>query len=303
MRNILKDQNSSFLDDVGPKLNKMGLIVDLRGGCFVYTQAFNVKQGYKRLTPETILTYQLSGRSLIECEHGKFILAEGQLFLLRRNQVANTSAIPLDDKKCERTTVILSVERLQKFAMENGVDCEARYTGEQMILMEPNDFLKNFYTSINSYSDLWDDDSGKLATIKINEAIELLLMMRPDLKSFLFDFADPHKQDLTTFMLRNYRYNVSIEQFAKLSGRSLTGFKRDFAAAFNTPPAQWLKNKRLEEAYRLIQKKKLKADDIYNDLGFENLSHFYTAFKQRYGITPAQVNLKKANAEPGFVNF
>ena len=303
MKKRPEDENPSFLDHVSPKLNKMGLILDLRGGCFLYTQAFNIKCGFKSITPETILTYQSSGRTFVESEHGEFILTEGQLFLMRRNQLAQTRAIPLDNKKCERISVLLSVERLQKFALENALDCEAKYTGEQMMLMESNDFLKNFYASIISYSDLWNDESGKLATIKINEAIELLLMMRPDLKSFLFDFADPHRRDLRTFMLRNFRYNISIEHFAKLSGRSLTGFKRDFAEAFNAPPAQWLKNKRLDEAFYLIKEKNLKADDIYHDLGFENLCHFYRAFKQKHGMTPSQVNLKAADKEEELLVF
>ena len=90
------------------------------------------------------------------------------------------------------------------------------------------------------------------------------------------------------FMLKNFRYNISLEQFAKLSGRSLTSFKREFVEIFNSSPANWLKNKRLSEAYALIAEKSLKPDDIYYDLGFENLSHFYTAFKQKYGMTPAE---------------
>ena len=76
----------------------------------------------------------------------------------------------------------------------------------------------------------------------------MLLRARPDLKTFLFDFTDPHKQDLEAFMLKNFQYNAPLESFAKLSGRSLTGFKRDFAVTFNTSPGKWLKDKRLSEA-------------------------------------------------------
>jgi AraC-like DNA-binding protein len=128
--------------------------------------------------------------------------------------------------------------------------------------------------------------------MKVDEAIELILHLRPDLKSFLFDISDPHKTDLEEFMLKNFQYNAPIEHFAKLSGRSLTNFKRDFAVTFKTSPARWLKNKRLSEAYYLIQQKRQKPADIYLDLGFENLSHFYSAFKQKYGHTPAQINAK-----------
>jgi AraC-like DNA-binding protein len=41
-----------------------------------------------------------------------------------------------------------------------------------------------------------------------------------------------------------------------------------------------------------MKQKNKKPNDIYLDLGFENLSHFYTSFKQKYGTTPAGINQK-----------
>ena len=90
-------------------------------------------------------------------------------------------------------------------------------------------------------------------------------------------------------MLQSYQYNVPIEHFAKLTGRSLAAFKRDFGQVFQTSPRKWLQEKRLAEAYHLIQQKKRKPTEIYLDVGFENLSHFYTSFKQKFGVTPASI--------------
>jgi len=59
-----------------------------------------------------------------------------------------------------------------------------------------------------------------------------------------------------------------------MTGRSLSAFKRDFKAIFNETPGRWLIQKRLQEAYFLIDKKNKKASEIYLDLGFEDLSHF-----------------------------
>lgn len=70
----------------------------------------------------------------------------------------------------------------------------------------------------------------------------------------------------------------------------LAGFKRDFEKAFQAPPRKWLQEKRLKEAHYLIHKKKQKPGDIYLDLGFENLSHFYTSFKQKFGMTPEMLS-------------
>jgi len=90
-------------------------------------------------------------------------------------------------------------------------------------------------------------------------------------------------------MNQNYMFNVSVASFAKLTGRSLSVFKRDFTKTFNTTPKQWLKEKRLGEAYYLIKHRQQKPADIYLDLGFENLSHFYASFKEKFGLTTSEV--------------
>jgi AraC-like DNA-binding protein len=52
-------------------------------------------------------------------------------------------------------------------------------------------------------------------------------------------------------------FNMPLEKFAYLTGRSLSSFKRDFNKAFNTTPQRWLTQKRLELAhYELSEEKK-----------------------------------------------
>nr|WP_251372421.1 AraC family transcriptional regulator [Rheinheimera oceanensis] len=87
-------------------------------------------------------------------------------------------------------------------------------------------------------------------------------------------------------MVRNFTFNVSASQFAFLTGRSLSTFKRDFKTVFNDTPGNWIRKKRLEEAYFLMSTKGEKPSDIYLDLGFENLSHFSFAFKKMFGVNP-----------------
>ena len=156
-------------------------------------------------------------------------------------------------------------------------------------MLKPDALLKSYFQSLLPYVEQSEKISKKLAAIKTNEAIELLLHLKSSLKSFLFDFSEPHKIDLEKFMLQNFHYNVPIEHFAKLTGRSLAAFKRDFGHIFQTSPRKWLQEKRLTEAYHLIKQKKRKPTEIYLELGFENLSHFYTSFKQKFGVTPASI--------------
>lgn len=127
-----------------------------------------------------------------------------------------------------------------------------------------------------------------MGMLKVKEAVLLLLYTMPELEEFLFDFSEPYKIDLEKFMLNNFHYNIPIEKFAMLTGRSLAGFKRDFQKIFGISPRHWLQEKRLAEARYLIEHKNKKASAIYLDLGFESLSHFSHAFKKKFGKTPTE---------------
>lgn len=262
------------------------------GESFLYSCSFDRSYTYEKFVPESLLAYQISGQTQIYHQRGEMVLEEGQFLLARRNQFAKSIKVPSGDQDYQCISVLLTMDRLQKFALDNEIACEERYRGSRNILFGPNNMLNGYFQSIIPYIESNKPINKRLETIKVNEAIALLLDMRPDLESFLFDFSDPHKQNLEEFMLKNYHYNAPIEHFARLSGRSLTSFKREFADIFKTSPGTWLKEKRLSEAYYLIQKKSRKPQDIYLDLGFENLSHFYTSFKQKYGTTPAAINTK-----------
>src|SRR5476651_1388646 len=267
-------------------------VIQLFGESLLYTCAYAQTYVYEQFVPEHLLAFQISGQTQIYHHRGEMVLDEGQILLARGNQFAKSIKIPAKDKEYQCISVLLTKGRLQQFALDHGIFCGERYHGHKNILLETDTGLKDYFVSVLPYLEPEKVISSKLVAMKVNEAILLLLELRPELKTFLFDFSDPHKQNLEEFMVKNFHHNAPLRHFARLSGRSLTSFKRDFAETFKTSPGTWLKNKRLSEAYYLIQKKSQNPRDIYLDLGFENLSHFYTAFKQKYGHTPAEIKLQ-----------
>jgi len=134
-----------------------------------------------------------------------------------------------------------------------------------------------------------DEISPALTLHKVKEAVMILLETNPELKNILFDFSEPGKIDLEAFMAQNYRFNVDLNRFAYLTGRSLATFKRDFERIFNISPNRWIQQQRLKDAYFLIKEKKHKVSDVYMDVGFKDLSHFSFAFKKAYGVAPSAV--------------
>jgi AraC-like DNA-binding protein len=94
------------------------------------------------------------------------------------------------------------------------------------------------------------------------------------------DFSEPGKIDLADFMEKNYKFNMPLDRFSYLTGRSLTTFKRDFKNIYGVTPQRWLTEKRLKLAYYLLSEGNHKPAEIYREAGFENLSHFSFAFKK-----------------------
>lgn len=255
---------------------------------FVYSCTFDQQRGNEQFVPHHVLSFQISGETRIQHQNGLLILKENQILLTRKNQLVKTLKIPAKDKEYKVISVIITTTVLQQYAEDNSIHESKNYTGEKNILLKPDTLLKSYFQSLLPYLEQSQKISKKLAGIKTNEGIELLQRQNPSLSTFLFDFSEPFKIDIEKYMLQNYHYNAPIENFAKLTGRSLAAFKRDFVKSFKVSPAKWLKEKRLEEAHYLIHQKNKKPSDIYLDLGFENLSHFYTSFKKKYGVTPSE---------------
>lgn len=100
--------------------------------------------------------------------------------------------------------------------------------------------------------------------------------------------------DLEAIMLQNFKYNIKLVDFAKLSGRSLSSFKRDFYKQFKTTPSKWLKQKRLEHARVELVHSDMNVNEIAIESGFQNSSHFIKSFKEKYGTTPHQYKMDVA---------
>jgi AraC-like DNA-binding protein len=187
-------------------------------------------------------------------------------------------------------SMFLDQNTLHQYAVENNIPKQSTYKDKALIDLTGDVFLKGFFDSLLPYINNPKKLTAKIAELKTLEAIELLLQTGDIFENFLFDFQEPHKIDLETYMNHNYKYNIPLLSFAKLTGRSLSTFKRDFTKIFDTTPEKWLQQKRLEQAHYLILQKKQRPSDVYLEVGFENLSHFSFAFKKVYGVTPTELS-------------
>ena len=227
---------------------------------FVYSCTFKQQRGHEQFVPYHVLAFQFSGETHIQHQNGKVVLKKNQIILAQKNQLTKSIKIPGTDKVYKSISVIMTDAALQKYAADNSIHENKKYTGEKLLLLKADAFVKTYFQSLLPYVEQFEKTSKKLAAIKTNEAIELLLHLKPSLKSFLFDFSEPHKIDLEKFMLQNFHYNVPIEHFAKLTGRSLAAFKRDFDQHLSNFSTQMAAGKKIGRSISSYQTKKTKTN-------------------------------------------
>lgn len=210
----------------------------------------------------------------------------GDLRYVKRNSICKFYKHPSMDGSYESATICISQDLLLELYDEyDRPAIDKRTRVENVVPLKSNTLFKNYINSLGPYLD--SDHSKKITEIKAKEAVIILLEVNPFLQHLLFDFNEPGKIDLEQFMNQHYKMDTSLDQFAYLTGRSLSTFKRDFGQIFNTTPNKWLLAKRLDEAKYLISQKKLTPTTVYFEVGFKDYSHFSVAFKKQFGHAPS----------------
>ncbi len=87
----------------------------------------------------------------------------------------------------------------------------------------------------------------------------------------------------------HFLHPLTIAQIAEQCFLSETKLKQGFKICFNCTVYEYIVEKRMEMAYRLLQSGKYKVKDVVWLVGYTNASHFIDAFKKRYGVTPGEI--------------
>jgi AraC-like DNA-binding protein len=239
-----------------------------------------------------ILVWFISGETKIVMADAIHLFGEGDIFLIPRNQLATIINYPKDGKPHKAVAMHLTQERLKDFYRRNQAVSGKPSPLKHVRVFGKHPLLESCLASLIPYFDLKADLPEKIAALKIEEAISILRTIDKDMDSLLADFEEPGKINIGDFMQRNYMFNMPLEKFGSLTGRSLATFRRDFKKAFQTTPQKWLTQKRLELAHYQLAEKQRKPVDVYVEAGFENLSHFSYAFKKHFGYAPTGLSTK-----------
>lgn len=167
-----------------------------------------------------------------------------------------------------------------------------KVTDEQIIYhkLSGNVLLNSFMLSLIPYFDSTLGLNREFLKIKTFELLFNLIEIDKALFKTLIKLNSYPSNDLVAIMESNYLKNLKIEDYALLTNRSVSSFKRDFKAIFQSSPHKWIAEKRLQLAFTLLRNGIRKPNDVYFEVGYEDFSHFSKAFKSKFSILPSEVN-------------
>ncbi|MCC7534086.1 MAG: helix-turn-helix transcriptional regulator [Bacteroidia bacterium] len=242
--------------------------------------------------PEHVLIYLYSGEQVIVDRNKKTILKAGECAFVRRNHRLTMYKNSRGKELYKGISLVFQRNVLRDFYSKmdkSEIPTNVKISDKTVFKLKPTPAIESLFQSLTPYFDSKVKPTEGVIHLKLLEGIYTLLNNNEQLYPILFDFAEPWKIDLLEFLNSNYSDDLTMQQIASFTGRSLATFKRDFKKISNLTPQKWLIKKRLEMAYIKLKEKNKKVQDVCTEVGFKNLSHFSTAFRKQYGIPPNEI--------------
>jgi len=236
------------------------------------------------------ITYVMEGRKIWHTAHGSYDLQKGSCVFVRKGA-------------CIVEQFFDAVFCIVLFFIPDDFICDTLKSKsipinktdkkfEPVMAIQRNETLDAFFHSMMPYFGNAREPDPALLELKFRELI-LSIADNPANKEMLSYFCSllhqPQAVSLQRVMEDNYCYNLRLEEYAQLTNRSLSAFKRDFQKQFDTTPGKWLLEKRLNHGMHLLSNASKTVGEAAFESGFESPSHFSRSFRQHFGMSPTAV--------------
>jgi AraC-like DNA-binding protein len=250
------------------------------------------KEGY---VSAHAITLVLQGQLRVENDKGFLANVQaGQMIFLPKGIYMISDIIPNDD--VFEAVVFFFEEDVIAGFIES---IKLKHTKDKCVSHLILDYTKEIQSFTESLLSVYDQSRNahrSLTKLNLTELLHLIGSSTRPADCFLGALStlnNKEKKSLTAFMEANFHKPLSIEDYAYLTGRSLSSFRRDFISQFGISPKQWLIEKRLDRAQQLLLKNHTTVTDVATEIGYDNISHFVKAFHKRYGIPPKQFLMQR----------
>ena len=159
-------------------------------------------------------------------------------------------------------------------------------------IIQNDSYITSYLNSLSTISEAPTVFMNNLLSVKFEELMLYLLQKYGEkFELYLHSLVIKETSPFRKIVESKIHSNLKLEEIAFLCNMSLSTFKRYFIGEYKVSPGKWLQEKRLQKAKETLEQGTLKASDIYLDFGYNNLSNFSLAFKNKFGYSPSEIYL------------
>ena len=261
--------------------------------CIIYKEVKMSDLQNQRYLSSHALTLVLNGGLIIETFEGAIRkIQKNQMIFLPKGLYMITDIIP-DDHPFEAVVFFFDEELTDSFLnnLQEGNNCESTFP----LVFKYNESLRLYVDTLMSL--YRGKHRNQFTRAKLMELLHLVALSANGylFTDTLFALRKKEKKSISKFMEKHFDKPLDIEDYAYLTGRSVSTFQRDFKRRFQISPKQWLIQKRLDKAAFILKETTQTVKQTMLAVGYENSSHFIKAFHKKFGVSPKQFQIKHRN--------
>ena len=186
--------------------------------------------------------------------------------------------------------LFFSEKKLKDFLEKHTKNKEVKKDGMPYFIIRNDTYITSYLDSLSTISEAPPVFMENLLAVKFEELMLYLLhKYGTNFETYLQSLIAEETSPLKKMIESKVHSNLKLEEIAFLCNMSLSTFKRHFINEYKLSPGKWLQDQRLQKAKETLEQGDLTPSDIYLDFGYNNLSNFSIAFKNKFGISPSEI--------------
>ncbi|WP_020533341.1 helix-turn-helix domain-containing protein [Flexithrix dorotheae] len=228
------------------------------------------------------------GKKEVFFDNSSYAIDNSQFLLMKSGHCLMTEKISKISEYYRSLLFFFSTEDVLRFIKKFDLQLINSKSVYSTYSFDYDSFTKRFVDSLIDISKLSMSLQQKILKTKFEEIMLYLIDSKG--VDFLYSLISNtnQSQKFIQTIEGNQLNKLTIKELAFLSNMSVSTFKREFQKHFNSSPSKWFQEKRLEHSAFLLKSQFKRPSDIFEEIGYENLSNFIQAFKAKYGVTPKQ---------------
>ena len=258
------------------------LLVD-GNNAILYKRLSNSMLNMEKIIVSHSLVYVISGRVEIQTyDYESVSLKEGEMLFMPRDSYLISDYVKKDE---DMEVYLFFFDHLISSEFLQHIKIPKRERKNMLLKLNLSSNIKTYLNTLNQAN---YENNAHLLRVKLFELLHLIHESNRDFASLLKETEEKRaKRDIQSYMLEHYDKKLSVNDWASISGLSLSTFNRKFKQNYQLSPKKWILKQNMQLANEALQKG-ASVSECASEFGYANSSNFIKAFKDIYKKTPKQ---------------